>query len=183
MTAADEATHVGPPPTSPGRVAVFLARVRRVFSFDTSVYEEVAAGPATLQAVFVIAVAAVNSGGMVTAVLFFLVVPLSLIATGIFALLVTIAARLFGSHSASLGEWYRALGFAQAPLMVGAVPFVGSFAFVYLVAAAVAAISRVARLPIGSAILTFLVACLPAYLLLVGMAVVFQELLQVLVTW
>ena len=167
------ASDVDAAPSSPGHAAGFLERVGRVFSFDTSVYEEVAAaGPATFQAVVVIAVAAMLSGSLVTIGLFFIFVPLALIGVGVSALLVMIAVRLFSSHSPSLGEWYRALGFAQAPLAIGLVPFVGSFiALFYWVAADVAAISRVARIPVGSALLTFLLACFVPFLLLAGLLI------------
>ena len=143
-----------------------------MFSFDTSVYDDVATRPATLQAMVVITVAAVLSGSLVTIALFFIIVPLSLIGVGVSAALVIIAVRLLSSHSCSWGEWYRALGFAQAPLVLGLVPFIGSFiAIVYSVAAEVATISRVAQIPTGSAKLTFLLACFLPFLLLAGIVV------------
>ena len=167
MTQTDVAE---PRATATGRPTSFLARVGRVFSFDSSVYEEVATSTATLQAVVVIAVAALLSGSLFTLALFFLVVPAALIGVGVSALLVQVAARFFSGHSASLGEWYRALAFAQAPLVIGVVPFVGTFiAFVYWIAAGVAAISSVARISIGSAILTFFLAGLLPFLLFGGL--------------
>ena len=161
-----------PVPSSSGHATGFLARVARVFSFDTTVYEEVAAGPGTFQAVVIIGVAAMLSGNLATIALFFILVPFALIGVGVSALLIMIAVRLFSSHSLSLGEWYRALGFAQAPLAIGLVPFVGSFiGLFYCIAAQIAAISRVARIPVGSAVLTFLLACFLPFLLLAGLLI------------
>ena len=157
-------------PSSPPHAAGFLARVGRVFSFETSVYEDVAAGPGTFQAVVIVGVAAMLSGSLLTISLFFIFVPAALMGLGVAALLVMIAARLFSSHSPSFGEWYRALGFAQAPLAIGLMPFVGSFiAIPYCVAAQVAGISRVARIPVGSAVLTFFLACFLPFLLLMSL--------------
>ena len=67
-------------PGSAGERAGLLARVGRVFSFDTTVYEEVAAAPATLQALLVAAVAWTLSGSLVTIVLFFVMIPVGLAA-------------------------------------------------------------------------------------------------------
>ena len=131
-------------PGSAGERAGLLARVGRVFSFDTTVYEEVAAAPATLQALLVAAVAWTLSGSLVTIVLFFVMIPVGLAAVGVSALLTMTAARLFAGRPATVGEWYRALAFAEAPLVIGVIPFIGGFiAPFYAIAAAIAAISRV----------------------------------------
>ncbi len=159
-----DSTAASPSTASPsaGAGSGFGARLGRVFSFDGSVYEEVAAAPATGQAIVVIAVAAMLSGGLVTLVLFFFVVPGALFFLAAHALLVMLATRLFGGRSAAFVEWYRALGFAQAPLVIGLVPVVGWFvAPVYGVAAQVTAVSRVARLSVGMAFLALLLAWLP----------------------
>ena len=149
----------------------FGSRVGRVFSFDTSVYEEVAAAPVTFQAMVVIAIASMLSGGLVTLLLFFFVVPGALFYLAVHALLVMIVARLFGGRAASFVEWYRALGFAQAPLAIGLVPLAGWLAApVYCAAAEVAAISRVARISVGLAIVTLLLTWLP-FLLLGGLLI------------
>ena len=152
--------------SAPGSGTGFGARIGRVFSFDTSVYEEVAAAPATPQAVIVIAVAAMLSGSLTTLFLFIFVVPGALFFVAVHAFLVMMITRLFGGRAASFVEWYRAIGFAQAPLAIGLVPLVGwVVAPLYCAAAQVAAISRVARISAGFAILALLLAWLPFFLL------------------
>ena len=149
--------------SAPGSGTGFGARIGRVFSFDTSVYEEVAAAP---QAVIVIAVAAMLSGSLTTLFLFIFVVPGALFFVAVHAFLVMMITRLFGGRAASFVEWYRAIGFAQAPLAIGLVPLVGwVVAPLYCAAAQVAAISRVARISAGFAILALLLAWLPFFLL------------------
>ncbi len=171
VDSASSPSSTGPAPGVPtgapaGAAAGFGARVGRVFSFDTSVYEEVAAAPVTGQAVVIIAVASLLSGSLLTLVFFLLVVPGALFFVAVHAFLVMIVARLFGGRAASFGEWYRALGFAQAPLVLGIVPLLGFFvAPLYCVAAQVGAISRVARMSVGMAIVTLLLAWLPFFLL------------------
>ena len=176
VDSASSPSSTGPAPGVPagapaGAAAGFGARVGRVFSFDTSVYEEVAAAPDTLQAVAVIAIASMLSGSLTTLFLFFVIVPGALFFVAVHAFLVMIVVRLFGSRVASFGEWYRALGFAQAPLAIGLIPLLGWLvAPVYCAAAQVGAISRVARMPVGFAILTLLLAWLP-FLLLGGLLI------------
>ena len=158
------------PGSSSGEGAGLLARVGRVFSFDTTVYDEVAAEPATLQALIVIAVASTLSGSLVTIALFFVMIPVGLAGAGISALLTMTAARLFAAERAGLGEWYRALGFAQAPLVIGVIPFIGAFiAPFYAIAAAIAAISCVGRMSIAAAVMTFGLAILLPFLIVSGL--------------
>ena len=167
-----------------GAGAGLLARVARVFSFDTTVYDEVAAAPATLQALLVAAVAWTLSGSFVTLLLFFVMIPVGLAAVGVSALLTMMAARLFAGRAATVGEWYRALAFAEAPLVIGVIPFVGAFiAPFYAIAAAIAAISRVGQMSIVSAVMTFGLAILLPLLVVAGLlllllgADIFLELL------
>ena len=157
-------------PVSAGERAGLLARVGRVFSFDTTVYEEVAAAPATLQALLVAAVAWTLSGSLVTIVLFFVMIPVGLAAVGVSALLTMTAARLFAGRPATVGEWYRALAFAEAPLVIGVIPFIGAFiAPFYAIAAAIAAISRVGHMSIAAAVMTFVLAILLPFLIVGGL--------------
>lgn len=167
MTTDHDVSSAGSPSTGPppGGSAGFGARLGRVFSFDTSVYEEVAAAPSTFQAIVVVSVAAMLSGGVATLFFFFFVVPGALVVLAVQALLVMLVTRLFGGRPAAFIEWYRALGFAQAPLVIGLVPLLGWIvAPVYSVAAQVAAISRVARLSVGMAFLALLLTWLPFFL-------------------
>lgn len=153
-----------------GHDAGLFPRVVRVFSFDNTVYEEVAAAPATLQAMIVIAAASTLSGSLVTIFLFFVMIPVGLLGVAVSALLTMTAARLFGGRAAGIDEWYRALGFAQAPLAIGAIPFIGGFiAPFYAVAAAIAAISRVGQMSIVSAVMTFGLAILLPFLVVAGL--------------
>ncbi len=170
MAAAGGDAYSVPGPSSAGEGAGLLARVGRVFSFDTTVYDEVAAAPATLQALIVIAVASTLSGSFFTIVLFFVMIPVGLAGVAVSALLTMTAARLFAGRPASVGEWYRALGFAQAPLVIGVIPFIGGFiAPFYAIAAAVAAISRVGHMSIVSAVMTFGLAILLPFLIVGGL--------------
>lgn len=176
MSTVDETGSTAASPsarTAPGANSGFMARIARVFSFDTSVYPEVAAAPATAQAIVVVCVAATLSGGVATLFLFFLVVPGALVFLAVQALLVMLVTRLFGGRAATFIEWYRALGFAQAPLVIGLVPLVGWIvAPVYGFAAQVSAVSRVAQLSVGAAFLALLLTWLPFFLagLLFGLA-------------
>ena len=164
-TAASPST--GSPPAGAG--TGFVARLGRVFSFDASVYEEVAAAPATVQAIAVISIAAMLSGSAASIILFFVVVPGALFFVAVHTVLVLFVTRLFGGRAAPFADWYRVLGFAQAPLVIGLVPLFGWFvAPVYCFACEVTAISRVARLPTGLAFLALLVTWLP-FLLLLGL--------------
>ncbi|MXY25689.1 MAG: hypothetical protein F4Y45_14380 [Acidobacteria bacterium] len=168
MSTVDETGSTAASPSArsaPGANSGFMARIARVFSFDTSVYPEVAAAPATGQAIVVVSVAATLSGGVASLVLFFFVVPGALVFLAVQALLVMLVTRLFGGHPAAFIEWYRALGFAQAPLVVGLVPLLGWIvAPFYSAAAQVTAISRVARLSTGMAFLALLLTWLPFFL-------------------
>lgn len=155
------ATVTPPPGPAPASNDSLFARVKNVFAFETSVYDDVAAKPVTVQAIVVIALASVLSGSFLTMVLFFVTIPFYLFATAVNALLVSFVAKLFSKESPEFGAWFRALGFAEAPLVLGVIPFVGSFiAGTYVIATSIAAIHRVARIPIGSAILTWLIAWL-----------------------
>ena len=69
------------------------------------------------------------------------------------------------------------MGFAQAPLSLGLIPFVGSFVgLVYWIATTIAAIHRVARIPVGQAILTWVLALMLPLLLLLALALLFGGL-------
>ena len=69
-----------------------------------------------------------------------------------------------------MGEWYRALAFAEAPLVIGVIPFIGAFiAPFYAIAAAIAAISRVGQMSIASAVMTFVLAILLPFLIVGGL--------------
>ncbi len=142
--------------------SAFIDRVKRVFNFETDVYPEVAAdGQATFEAIVVVAVSSLLFGSFTSIALFFIVVPLSLVQTAISAGLVSIAAKLFNQESPGPAPWFRAMGYAEAPLALGLIPIVGSFVGVlYWIATGIAAIHRVARLPVGLAILTWVVAWL-----------------------
>ena len=153
------------PPPGPGPAPAsndsLFARVKNVFAFETSVYEDVAAKPVTFQAIVVVAVASVLSGSFLTMFFFVVTIPFYLFVTAVNAGLVSLVARLFSKESPEFGAWFRALAFAEAPLILGVIPFVGSFiAGTYVIATSIAAIHRVARIPIGSAILTWLIAWL-----------------------
>lgn len=155
------ATPPPPPGAAPDSNDSLFARVKNVFAFETSVYDDVAAKPVTFQAIVVIALASVLSGSFLTMVLFFVTIPFYLFVTAVNAGLVSIVAKLFSRESPEFGAWFRALGFATAPLILGVIPFVGSFiAGTYVIATSIAAIHRVAKIPIGSAILTWLIAWL-----------------------
>ena len=161
----------GPEPAPASNDSLF-ARVKNVFAFETSVYDDVAAKPVTFQAMVVIALASVMSGSFLTMVLFFVTIPFYLFVTAVNALLVSLVAKLFSKESPEFGAWFRALGFAAAPLVLGVIPFVGSFiAGTYVIATSIAAIHRVARIPIGSAILTWLIAWLLPIALIVFLVV------------
>ena len=105
-----------------------------------------------------------------TIVLFFVMIPVGLAAVGVSALLTMTAARLFAGRPATVGEWYRALAFAEAPLVIGVIPFIGGFiAPFYAIAAAIAAISRVGQMSIASAVMTFVLAILLPFLIVGGL--------------
>ena len=156
----------------------FFSRVKRVFNFETGVYPEVAGNPqATLEAIVVVALATLFFGSIWSLFVFFITVPLALMLTAVSAGLVTLSARLFNKESPGFAPWFRALAFAQAPLSLGVIPFVGSFiAMVYCIATSVAAIHRVARLPVGVAILTWVIAWLLPLAFLLFLAFVFGGL-------
>ena len=164
-----------PPPSPPSS---FFNRVKRVFNFETDVYPEVAAdGQAALEAIVVIAVSSLLFGSITSIALFFIVIPLSLVQTAISAGLVSIAAKLFNPESPGFAPWFRALGFAEAPLALGLIPFVGSFVgLLYWIATGIAAIHRVARLPVGLAILTWVVAWLIPFVFLMFLVFLFGGL-------
>ncbi len=162
----------------PGAESSFFSRVKRVFNFETGVYPEVAGnGQATLEAIVVVALATLFFGSIWSLFVFFLTVPFALALTAVSAGLVTLSARLFNQDSPGFAPWFRALAFAQAPLSLGVIPFVGSFiAMVYCIATSIAAIHRVARLPVGVAILTWVVAWLLPVAFLLFLAFVFGGL-------
>ena len=162
----------------PGAESSFFGRVKRVFNFETGVYPEVAGnGQATLEAIVVVALATLFFGSFWSLFIFFLTVPLALALTAVSAGLVTLSARLFNQDSPSFAPWFRALAFAQAPLSLGIIPLVGSFiAMVYCIATSIAAIHRVARLPVGVAILTWVIAWLLPAAFLLSLAFVFGGL-------
>lgn len=167
-----DATTAPLPKPAPASNDSLFARVKNVFAFETSVYDDVAAKPVTFQAIVVVAVASVLSGSFLTMVLFFVTIPFYLFVTALNALLVSLVAKLFSRESPEFGAWFRALGFAEAPLVLGVIPFVGSFiAGTYVIATSIAAIHRVAKIPIGSAILTWLIAWLLPIALLVFLIV------------
>ena len=162
----------------PGAESSFFGRVKRVFNFETGVYPEVAGnGQATLEAIVVVALATLFFGSIWSLFVFFLTVPLALALTAVSAGLVTLSARLFNQDSPGFAPWFRALAFAQAPLSLGIIPLVGSFiAMVYCIATSIAAIHRVARLPVGLAILTWVIAWLLPAAFLLSLAFVFGGL-------
>ena len=162
----------------PGAESSFFGRVKRVFNFETGVYPEVAGnGQATLEAIVVVALATLFFGSFWSLFIFFLTVPLALALTAVSAGLVTLSARLFNQDSPGFAPWFRALAFAQAPLSLGIIPLVGSFiAMVYCIATSIAAIHRVARLPVGLAILTWVIAWLLPVAFLLFLAFVFGGL-------
>lgn len=162
----------------PGAESSFFSRVKRVFNFEIGVYPEVAGNAqATLEAMVVVALATLLFGSFWSLFLFFITVPLALALTALSAGLVTLSARLFNKESPGFAAWFRALAFAQAPLSLGIVPLVGSFiAMVYCIATSVAAIHSVARLPVGVAILTWVIAWLLPLAFLLLMAFVFGGL-------
>ena len=164
-----------PPPSPPSS---FFNRVKRVFNFETDVYPEVAAdGQAALEAIVVIAVSSLLFGSITSMALFFIVIPLSLVQTAVSAGLVSIAAKLFNPESPGFAPWFRALGFAEAPLALGLIPVVGSFVgLLYWIATGIAAIHRVARLPVGLAILTWVVAWLIPFVFLMFLVFLFGGL-------
>ena len=162
----------------PGAESSFFSRVKRVFNFETGVYPEVAGnGQATLEAIVVVALATLFFGSIWSLFVFFLTVPFALALTAASACLVTLSARLFNQDSPGFAPWFRALAFAQAPLSLGVIPIVGSFiAMVYCIATSIAAIHRVARLPVGVAILTWVIAWLLPVAFLLFLAFVFGGL-------
>ena len=162
----------------PGAESSFFGRVKRVFNFETGVYPEVAGnGQATLEAIVVVALATLFFGSFWSLFIFFLTVPLALALTAVSAGLVTLSARLFNQDSPGFAPWFRALAFAQAPLSLGIIPLVGSFiAMVYCIATSIAAIHRVAGLPVGLAILTWVIAWLLPVAFLLFLAFVFGGL-------
>ena len=162
----------------PGAESSFFSRVKRVFNFEIGVYPEVAGNAqATLEAIVVVALATLFFGSFWSLFLFFITVPLALALTALSAGLVTLSARLFSKESPGFAAWFRALAFAQAPLSLGIVPLVGSFiAMVYCIATSVAAIHSVARLPVGVAILTWVIAWLLPLAFLLFLAFVFGGL-------
>ena len=162
----------------PGAESSFFSRVKRVFNFEIGVYPEVAGNAqATLEAIVVVALATLLFGSFWSLFLFFITVPLALALTALSAGLVTLSARLFNKDSPGFAAWFRALAFAQAPLSLGIVPLVGSFiAMVYCIATSVAAIHSVARLPVGVAILTWVIAWLLPLAFLLLLAFVFGGL-------
>ena len=162
----------------PGAESSFFSRVKRVFNFEIGVYPEVAGNAqATLEAIVVVALATLLFGSFWSLFLFFITVPLALTTTAVSAGLVTLSARLFNTEAPGFAAWFRALAFAQAPLSLGIVPLVGSFiAMVYVIATSVAAIHGVARLPVGVAILTWVIAMLLPLAFLLFLAFVFGGL-------
>ena len=166
------------PGAQPGAESSFFSRVKRVFNFEIGVYPEVAGNAqATLEAIVVVALATLLFGSFWSLLVFFVTVPLALAATALSAGLVTLSARLFNKDSPGFAAWFRALAFAQAPLSLGIVPLVGSFiAMVYCIATSIAAIHSVARLPVGVAILTWVIAWLLPLAFLLFLAFVFGGL-------
>ena len=164
--------------TPPHAESSFFSRVKRVFNFETGVYPEVAGNAqATLEAIVVVALATLFFGSFWSLLVFFITVPLALALTAVSAGLVTLSARLFNKESPGFAPWFRALAFAQAPLSLGVIPLVGSFiAMVYCIATSVAAIHSVARLPVGVAILTWVIAWLLPLAFLLFLAFVFGGL-------
>ena len=175
---------VGPPPVpaaegAPSPPSSFFGRVKRVFNFETGVYPEVAADElATLEAIMVVVLSSLLAGGFWNLTLiFFFTVPFALVMTAVSAVLVSVAARLFNRESPGFAAWFRALGYAQAPLSLGLVPLVGSLVgFVYWIATSIAAIHRVARIPVGQAILTWVLALMLPMLFLLALGLLFGGL-------
>ena len=171
-----------PPPATAVAAAAppssFFERVKRVFNFETGVYPEVAAdGQAAIQAIVVIVVATLFAGSIWSLFIFFITVPFALAATALSAGLVSFSASLFNKESPGFAAWFRALGFAEAPLALGILPLIGSFiGLVYWIATSVAAIHRVARVPVGVAILVWVLAWLLPLLFLAFLAFLFGGL-------
>lgn len=80
------------------------------------------------------------------------------------ALAVFIGTRLFGG-TADMGEMLRVLGFAQAPLMIGVIPYLGLVGSVWMIVASVVAVREGLDFSTGKAIGTVVLGW-PAWLIL-----------------
>ena len=85
-----------------------------------------------------------------------------------------IASRLFGSRTTDLGEMQRVIGYGSAPRVLGIIPFLGFFAFIWTMVVQVVGIRQAGELSTGQAIITAIVGIIPTF---IGVAIVTSILL------
>lgn len=151
-----------------------LQNVIRAMKLDTDFYNTVERDASFTPQAFVVVVVANGLAGIGTAIALADVSVLGGIVGSIAAGLVNwvvwsalalfIGTRLFGG-TADMGEMLRVLGFAQAPLMIGIIPYLGIVGSVWMIVASVVAVREGLDFSTGRAIGTVVLGW-PAWLVL-----------------
>ena len=151
-----------------------LRNMMRAIKLDTDFYNPVERDASFTPQAFVVVVLANGLAGVGTAIAFSEVSLLGGVFGGIVAGLVNwviwsalalfIGTRVFGG-TADMGEMLRVLGFAQAPLVIGVIPYLGLIGSIWMVVASVVAVREGLDFSTGKAIGTVVLGW-PAWLLL-----------------
>lgn len=151
-----------------------LQNVMRAMKLDTDFYNTVERDASFTPQAFVVVVLANGLAGVGTAIAFSEVGLFGGIVGSIIAglvnwvvwsaLAVFIGVRVFGGTT-DMGEMLRVLGFAQAPLMIGVIPYLGIVGSVWMIVASVVAVREGLDFSTGKAIGTVVLGW-PAWLIL-----------------
>ena len=155
------------------------ARALAMLKLEPGISEEIANDPgATKQAFVVFVIAQALAGGVLLVPVSLLLLPLSLAATAIIILLVSLVARLFSTAVPPYSHWFRALLFSTSPYALGVIPFIGSFVgIVYSIVLQIVVIRDLPRISTGQAVVTWLIAILLPFAALVAVAIAGLSLL------
>ena len=85
-----------------------------------------------------------------------------------------IARRMFNSSTTDTGEMLRVIGYGSAPRVLGIIPFLGFFAFIWTMVVQVVGIRQAGELSTGQAVITAIVGIIPTF---IGVAIVTAILL------
>ena len=138
------------------------ARALAMLKLEPGISEEIANDPgATKQAFAVFAISQALAGGVLLVPVSLLFLPVSLAATAIIILLVSLVARLFSTDVPPYSHWFRALLFSTSPYALGVIPFIGSFVgIVYSIVLQIVVIRDLPRISTGQAVGAWLIAIL-----------------------
>ena len=148
-------------------------RTLAMLKLEPGISEEIASDPgATSQAFVVFVIAQALGGGVLLVPLSLLLLPVSLAATAIIILLVSLVARLFSTDVPPYSHWFRAVLFSCSPYALGVIPFVGSFVgIIYSIVLQIVVIRDLPRISTGQAVVTWLISILLPLAALVAVAI------------